>query len=94
MREFPHLHALLDYVESVWLESMITGDAAKDRLSRDRYYATVYAPDPQPAVKAKGRVRQPPPPAFRNKQQVERQFDEAMTLLTGSSRRRKKKVTR
>ena len=92
MRQFPHVHALLDYVESVWLESMFTGDPAKDRMARDRYYATVYAPDPVEGRKRKGQVRSEPPPGFRDKQQIEQQFDTAMTLLTGSSRRRKKKA--
>ncbi len=89
MRQFPHLHALLDYVESVWLESLHTGDPVKDRLARDRYFAAVYVSDRAVVKTKKGRLRLEPPSAFRDKQQIEQQFDSAMTMLTGSSRRRK-----
>lgn len=89
MRQFPHLHALLDFVESVWLESMHSGDERKDRLALDRYFATVYVPERAVTVDKRGQARREPPPGFRDKRQIEDQFDAALSLLSGSTRRRR-----
>lgn len=94
MRQFPHLHALLDFAESVWMESLHTGDERKDKAAVDRYNAAVYKPETatmrKQVSRGKDRERSGPPPGWGDKVANERQFDEAMSLLTGASRRRKK----
>lgn len=91
LREFPHLHALLDFAESVWMESLHTGDEAKDKAALDRYNRALYAPEipvaPKQVKRGKNRVRTGPPPGWGDKTQNEQQFDSVMSTLTGSTRR-------
>lgn len=93
MRQFPHLHALLDFAESVWMESLTTGDEKKDRAAIDRYNMSLYKPDEPVKVevskKGRKRVRTGPPPGWGDKASIEQQFDAFASAVTGESRRRR-----
>ncbi|APD19265.1 hypothetical protein PQB71_gp35 [Mycobacterium phage Taptic] len=91
MQQFPHLHALLDYAERMWLESLHTGDEQKDEAALNRYYMSMYAPTTPPAPvkserrRGRKRVRQGPPPGWGTAKDVEAQFDAFAAIMSGSA---------
>jgi hypothetical protein len=91
MTQFPHLHALLDYAELVWLEALHTGKETEDRAARDQYFTLMYGPEPTPKHRRRGQDTRPQPAAvpagFQDKQQIEQQFDAVAAALGGGSRR-------
>lgn len=56
MASLPSMHDLLDEAEKLWLESIHTGDSAKDKYEQNELFDKLYAPDSTTAqqVNAKG----------------------------------------
>ncbi|MEU9805415.1 hypothetical protein [Mycobacterium sp. NPDC050853] len=78
MRQLPHMHALIDEAEKVWLEVLHTGNEAKDKHDRDQLLDRLYAPTPAGAQELNGQGYRPktaPPAGFEDPAEVEADFD-------------------
>ncbi|WP_235674420.1 DUF7240 domain-containing protein [Mycolicibacterium pulveris] len=64
----PSMHAILDEMETFWLESLHTGNVDKDRYEREQLFDKLYEPDPDDADTAAsgegGASPTTPPPGF------------------------------
>lgn len=77
MRQLPHMHALIDEAEKVWLEVLHTGNEQKDRHDREQLLDRLYAPTADGAadLNGDGYRAKPAPPAGFDAAEVEADFD-------------------
>lgn len=78
MRQLPHMHALVDEAEKVWLEVLHTGNEVKDKHARDQLLDRLYAPEPGGIGKLNGdgyKAKTTPPAGFEDPAQVEADFN-------------------
>ncbi|WP_234797071.1 hypothetical protein [Mycobacteroides chelonae] len=86
MRQLPHMHALVDEAEKVWLEVLHTGNEAKDKNARDQLLDRLYAPTAAGAAELNGEgyeAKTAPPAGFEDPAQVEADFDAVAKMLAG-----------
>lgn len=86
MRQLPHMHALVDEAEKVWLEVLHTGNETKDKHDRELLLDRLYGPSTEGASGLNGQDYQPktaPPAGFEDPAQVEADFDAVAKLLGG-----------
>lgn len=75
MRQLPHMHALIDEAEKLWLEALHTGNEAKDKHDRTELLDKLYAPDTDARERAGSRPKKVPPAGFEDPAQIEADFD-------------------
>ncbi|AER47685.1 DUF7240 domain-containing protein [Mycolicibacterium goodii] len=82
MRDLPSMHDVLDEAEKLWLESLHTGDAGKDKHETEKLFDQLYAPDSAAAkrVNAKGYKGSVRPAGF-SKKEVAADFKAAARML-------------
>lgn len=86
MRELPHMHAVIDEIETLALEGTAsTGDRDRDRLAREDLLDKLYAPEPEGAESLNGKSYRPqvkPPEGF-SPGEVEASFDAFTRAMSG-----------
>jgi hypothetical protein len=86
MRELPHMHAVIDEIETLALEGTAsTGDKDRDRRAREDLMDRLYAPTPEGAERLNGkdyRAQVKPPEGF-TPGEVEASFDAFTRAMSG-----------
>ncbi|SII08836.1 Uncharacterised protein [Mycobacteroides abscessus subsp. abscessus] len=86
MRQLPHMHALIDEAEKVWLEALHTGSEEKDKHEREQLLDRLYAPTTDGAETLNGdgyQAKRTPPPGFEDPAEVEANFDAVARAFGG-----------